>query len=313
MKREINGERGFTRVDALVTITVITMIITTSLAAIVPAMNKAREAAMRARCANQMRQIGAAIAMYADVYDNWLPFYGGYDPNFTNLDPPLYRYRCNMGGASTCPRDEEHPYAAFRANELWCENADTTKPWPMKLGCLYRAGIITDASVFYCPANQDPFYQYESYANPLPWGSLPQEFNTGVPCSQWVRTGYSYFPVDGTIPERNFEYSLSALLAPRYTARRYDKLDPNIPYLADVLWFRKTMSHQTESGGYSVNALFKDGHVVYCKDRRFFYDVPDSADPRERLWSQWDPDDPFFTGKVNFNFFYYNFLKKIQP
>ena len=83
MKREINRERGFTRVDALVTTTVITMIVTTSLAAIVPAMNKAREAAMRACCANQMRQIGAAIAMYADAYNNWLPFYGGYDPSFT--------------------------------------------------------------------------------------------------------------------------------------------------------------------------------------------------------------------------------------
>ena len=88
MKRETDREGGFTRVDALVTIIVITMIVTTSLAALVPAMNKAREAAMRARCANQMRQIGAAIAMYADVYDGWLPFYGGKDPNFTDLDPP---------------------------------------------------------------------------------------------------------------------------------------------------------------------------------------------------------------------------------
>ena len=47
MKRETDREGGFTRVDALVTIIVITMIITTSLAALVPAMNKAREAALR--------------------------------------------------------------------------------------------------------------------------------------------------------------------------------------------------------------------------------------------------------------------------
>ena len=46
-EREINRERGFTRVDALVTIIVITMIVTTLPATIVPAMNRAREAAMR--------------------------------------------------------------------------------------------------------------------------------------------------------------------------------------------------------------------------------------------------------------------------
>jgi hypothetical protein len=155
----------------------------------------------------------------------------------------------------------------------------------------------------------------------LQWGTLPQAFNARpeINMNQWVRTGYTYFPVDGTIPEKNFGVSISDLRAPRYTARRYDKLDPDIPYLADVLWFRKMMSHRTESGGCSLNALFKDGHVVYCKDRRFFSDDPDSEDPTDWLWNQWDPynidgsDNNDFTGKVRFNFFYYNFLRKIAP
>ena len=186
----------------------------------------------------------------------------------------------------------------------------------MKLGCLYREGIVSDARIFYCPAGTAEQYQYESYVNPAPpntsyeWGTLPQKFNNDYKMNQWVRVGYTYFPVDGTIPRKNFEASPSALLAPRYTARRYDRLDMDIPYLADVLWFRKTMSHKTESG-YSVNALFKDGHVVYCKDRRLFSSDP--ADDPQQLWRQWDPDDPKFTGKVKFNFFYYNFLKKIAP
>jgi len=89
-------ERGFTRVDALVTIIVMTMIVTTSLAALVPAMNKAREAAMRAQCANQLKQIGAAIAVYADAYDNWLPFYGGKDPTFA---PP---FKCTESTPEDC-------------------------------------------------------------------------------------------------------------------------------------------------------------------------------------------------------------------
>jgi hypothetical protein len=301
------GEKGFTRADALVTIMVITVIVTTSLAALVPAMNKAREAALRAKCADNLRQICAAIAVYADTYDNWLPFYGGKDPNF---EPP---YKCNiclseeedgcMG--NYCPWDQTHPYAAFRMNEQWCENGDLTKPYPMKLGCLYRAGIVTDARIFYCPANTDLQFQYESYVNPSPpntsyeWGTLPQKFNADHQMNQWVRLGYTYFPVDSNMPRLFY-----GLRAPMATARRYDKLDPAIPYLTDVLWFREMLSHKTENG-YSVNAAFKDGHVVYCKDRRFFsYDG--NEDPM-RLWELWDD------GRLRFNDFYYNFLKKIQP
>jgi hypothetical protein len=94
------------------------------------------------------------------------------------------------------------------------------------------------------------------------------------------------------------------LYAPKWTARRYDKLDPNIPYLADFLWFRKSIAHKTENG-YSLNALFKDNHVVYCKDRRFFSD--DEKDDPQLLWTQWE------TRSIKFNLFYYNFLKKIRP
>ena len=296
MKR--HREKGFTRVDALVTTVVVTMIVATLPAALVPAMNKAREAALRAQCANNLKEIGAAIAMYADAYDGALPFYGGWDPNF---EPP---YNCQETAGcksyDNCPQDESHPYAAFRANVQWCENGDLTKPYPMKLGCLYRAGIISDARIFYCPASTQEQYQYESYVNPAPWGSLPQKFNEEHMMNQWVRVGYTYFPVDETVP-MCFNGQLQA---PKNTARRYDKLEPNIPYLADMLWYRATMSHKTE-GGYSLNALFKDGHVVYCKDRRFFsYDTDD--DPM-RLWPLWE------MRVIQFNYFYYNFLKKIAP
>jgi hypothetical protein len=237
-----------------------------------------------------MKQIGAAIAIYADAYDNWLPFYGGRDPNF---EPP---FKCKV--SSSCPWDESHPYAAFRANTQW-EDVNGV-PIPMKLACLYAAGIITDASVFYCPANPDPAYQYESYTNPPPWGTLPQEFNTRKGMGQWVRLGYTYFPTDPNVPKE----TNGNLYAPKWTARRYDGLSTQIPYLADVLWSREQISHKTENG-YSLNALFKDGHVVYCKDERFFSDSPDK-DP-QRLWYLWEPR------MIKFNMFYYNFLKKIGP
>jgi type II secretory pathway pseudopilin PulG len=300
-------EKGFTRADALVTIMVITVIVTTSLAAIVPAMNKARQAALRAQCADNLRQISAAIAVYADAYDNWLPFYGGWDPNFESP------YKCNIcleeqcyrtGGY--CPQDQSAPYAAFRRNEQWCRNGNLDDPYPLKLGCLYRAGVVTDARIFYCPANTEQMFKYDSYVNPYPpntsyeWGTLPQKVNNDYMMTEWVRLGYIYFPVDSNMP-REFDGLREAPIA---TARKFDKLDPAIPYLVDMLYFREQISHKTENG-YSVNAAFKDGHVVYCKDRRFFSVNP--VDDPMQLWYLWDGR------KIKFNYFYYNFLKKIQP
>jgi type II secretory pathway pseudopilin PulG len=302
MKRQKTREKGFTRIDALVTIMTISLIVTTSLAALVPAMNKAREAALRAQCADNLRQINAAIAVYADAYDNWLPFYGGKDPAF---NPP---YKCTeyFDEPGACPWDEAHPYAAFRRNEQWCRNGNLDDPYPMKLGCLYAEGIVTDARIFYCPANTELQYQYDSYVNPYPpntsyeWGTLPQKFNADTQMNQWVRTGYTYFPVDSSM----YRFYDGAREAPMATARRYYKLDPAIPYLTDVLWYRSQISHKTENG-YATNAAFKDGHVVYCKDRRFFsYDRND--DPMQ-LWYGWD------NRRMRSNYFYYNFLKKIQP
>ena len=181
-------KKGFTLVELLVVISIIALL----LAIIIPSMNKARETAKRVICSNQEKEIARAISMYADAYNGWLPFYGGWDPTF---DPP---YNCVDTGTIGCPRDESHPYAAFRANEQWCQNGDVTKPYPMKLGCLVAKGIITVPKMFYCPGNKEEQYQFESYYHPKPWGSLPQDFNVRASMNQWVRVSYTYFPVDPT-------------------------------------------------------------------------------------------------------------------
>jgi hypothetical protein len=118
--------------------------------------------------------------------------------------------------------------------------------------------------------------------------------------NQWVRTGYTYYPTDPTIPR----FYNGDIEGPQWTARRFDKLDSRIPYMADVLWYRATMSHKTKDT-YSTNALFKDTHVVYCNDWRFFSDNPD-ADPH-MLWVQWE------ARTIKSYYFYYNLFKRIQP
>jgi prepilin-type N-terminal cleavage/methylation domain-containing protein len=228
MKRK----EGFTLVELLVVISIIALL----MAVLLPALNKAREAAKRVVCASNLKQIGVAIIAYSADTD-LLPFYGGYDPSFSGV------FKVASSDAS---KDELHPYAAYRADKLpWGDNTYATPPVPMKMACLFERNYVGDGKVFYCPSNTSPSYMYKSYTKPLApntssrWGTLPQVFNTTLnPPNQWVRIGYSYYPIDETLKGAGM-VPLGNVLVPRYTARRYSQLSRSSPYATDRLQLRK--------------------------------------------------------------------------
>ncbi|MBN1787773.1 MAG: type II secretion system protein [Sedimentisphaerales bacterium] len=304
-----NMKRGFTRAELAVVIFIITFSLSIC-AALGPSMDMAQESANRIICADRLRQIGMAMAVYAASNDDLLPWYGGVDPDFK---PP---FDCEMeypyNPHDDCPRDNEiHPYVAFRdAPQTFIDpNGHLI---PLRLGCLYKAGVVSDPRIFYCPSETRPLYQYDSYTRPLmpntsyEWGTLPQMINISQHYygNQWVRTGYCYYPTSPSIPI-DLYYQ-----APAYTARRYSELDTAIPYLSDFIWKRdqvglpieelrkypKPIAHQ-RGGIYAVNALFKDGSVYYCKDQRVFNDNP--------TW------EPFEMGQITYSRFFYETYKAI--
>jgi prepilin-type N-terminal cleavage/methylation domain-containing protein len=224
---------GFTLIELLVVIAIIAVL----MGILMPVLGRAREVAKRSVCSNQMRQMGIALSTYAQNYDFRLPYYD----------------------------DIAHPYAVYRGVKPQYQT-ESGKLIPMKLAVLYESDYISDPRIFYCPSNIDPWLKYESYNHPGPWGTLPQVYNDENGSNQWVRMGYTYFPID---PRGKKDIDTGA---PSETAKHMDRLDPYVPYMVDIINHLDVISHTRQSHA-AVNALYKDGHVTLCNDSIVFDDA----------------------------------------
>ena len=237
---------GFTLIELLVVISIIAVL----MAILMPTLGRAREAAKRAVCSNQVKQIGTAILAYSTDYDNRMPTYNTKSNN---------------------PYAMIHTYALYRSDVT----DSSGKPLGMKLALLYEGKYISDPKVFYCPSNMLDLFKYESYCTPHPWGSLPQSFNEQNGSNQWIRMGYTYLPIDPKAAK-------DAAGVPTVTAKIFDRLDPYLPCMTDIMRKTDQLSHRRGTNG-AVNCLFKDGHVTLCNDDHVFKDV---------VWKQLDAEPP---------------------
>ena len=229
-------QRGFT----LIELVVVAAIVLVAIAMLLPSMGRAREAARRAACASNLRQVHVGFAEYALDFRGRVPI--GYRRNTRQCNSMIY--------------------------------SGTSKRLVL-FGALYRAGLMNEPQVFYCPSEQSEKLTFNTAANPWPPGS------EGVSISN-VFSGYAGRP-EVDLPD---DLSTGAPQMLRLTALASRAI------LADAMSSPPRVDDRHEDG---VNVLHADGSGRWVHRSRFDTWLEPCTEPvgppdptwNDHQWSIW--------------------------
>lgn len=207
---------------------------------------------MRIACMNNLKQVGSAVMMYANDYNDYFPL-------------------CSWP-------EGQNPWQTYEACRVAPGTSVITRG-PYNLGLLHFCGLIKDAKIFYCASAKkvSDNWTYEKYTVAGTWPSSDDDN---------VRTSYNYYPQrKETELVKGVEVGKLIYTKVKYA---YGELNNVAPMKSTAINNLKSMStdlvHNLNAAPHKdaniagLNALFPDGHVRWQTARG----NPQAFDPK--LW-----------------------------
>ncbi|MGV3721477.1 MAG: DUF1559 domain-containing protein [Actinomycetota bacterium] len=239
-----NSRRGFTLIELLVVIAIIAI-----LAAILfPVFAQARDKARQSSCQSNLKQIGTAIKMYAQDYDE-----------------QGLQYWWNYGGAGgTAPPWMEwiDPYVK-NAKVFLCPSAPLTVSTYTSSCTAVSTATVT--STYVTPSNI--YYSYWNLYGVVMFSGFPSGVNPGTGTAPCVNA----YDVCQPSPEMVAYPSEAALLIEGYTVS-YMGYPSKFGHACQIGWHNDPTAKHINRHNEGGNVLYCDGHVKAVHARRFWGD-----------------------------------------